>query len=865
VSRSGRSPLAVEAAALLDSVETNPRNMLPIARRIADEAKAKDDLVAAALGLRAAGIAARLATTLPDALQLFDESVAIASTIPDGRTILGECRTSRAAALLGLGRIDEAMQDLHFAVTTLDGVPLAFAQFQQASVWARQGRAAEAMEVFDNCLKIFVAAKHAKYEAHTRANRALLAAYDGDFALADEDQRRAAELYEHLGLQDRAALAVHNRGFVAASRGELLEALRLYRTAQRHYELLGQPIAVVRLDQAEALQSLGLADQALELAGKAIAELEEAGNFADLAEAHLMAAFAAELAEQHQTACDHANRAAALFHDQSRSGWSELAELLVLRQNTRLRPTEEDFSSALDLHRQLEAYGHHHHARLAILTAADLALGLNDPVRSTQTLKLIDTNAPMPVETKLQHASLLAECQLANDDSNGFEQTLSAGLSLYLSHQRRFGSFEARANLGRHVHRLHQVALTSAYRDRDAARILERVLGMRSASLQVRTAGVSGDTETVELLNRLRALTLQTHRNPTDRDRVEQERADLQRRIAAEAHVAAAAAGDLDFESPWESARARLGDNKLIAFAEIEGRLLSLTARASGSVQMSDCGPSNAIRDAVQALALTANRLSRSDQTSKSRQASEQFLTACAENLERTLGLGELVLGAASVVISPPSWMFGWPWATLPSLHGTPFALAPTYRVQSPCVHGTGTALIAGPDLLTGVAEVEAIAEVWRDSITVMPDEATTTAVLTAIERSRIVHVAAHFEVNTQRPLFSSINLADGPLYADEVARLRTVPDVVVLGGCESGTNVANTWDEGVGLSTGLLAAGVNTVVCTPLLAPDTVTGTDILVRIHTNLKNRPPPSNSSPLPPMSIGPSAGYLAITLL
>src|SRR5581483_7538728 len=131
------------------------------------------------------------------------------------------------------------------------------------------------------------------------------------------------------------------------------------------------------------------------------------------------------------------------------------------------------------------------------------------------------------------------------------------------------------------------------------------------------------------------------------------------------------------------------------------------------------------------------------------------------------------------------------PWGLLPSMRQVPVVVAPSatawHAAQSRAAsrHRTVVA-IAGPDLIRGTSEAESIAQIWKGR-PVTGDQATGTEFRHALAGARIAHVAAHGVHQTENPLFSSLRLADGPLFAHELDATARTPDHVVLSACELG------------------------------------------------------------------------------
>ncbi|WP_433113571.1 CHAT domain-containing protein [Micromonospora sp. CA-246542] len=91
--------------------------------------------------------------------------------------------------------------------------------------------------------------------------------------------------------------------------------------------------------------------------------------------------------------------------------------------------------------------------------------------------------------------------------------------------------------------------------------------------------------------------------------------------------------------------------------------------------------------------------------------------------------------------------------------------------------------------------------------------EATPAATLAAMAGGGLAHVAAHGQHQTENPLFSTLELAGGPLLGYDVQELRTAPRTVVLSCCDLGLTDVRHGDEALGMPTALLAAGTATVV----------------------------------------------------
>lgn len=73
----------------------------------------------------------------------------------------------------------------------------------------------------------------------------------------------------------------------------------------------------------------------------------------------------------------------------------------------------------------------------------------------------------------------------------------------------------------------------------------------------------------------------------------------------------------------------------------------------------------------------------------------------------------------------------------------------------------------------------------------------------------RVIHIATHGGFRRENPMFSSIRLGDGELHLFDLYTLHLPADLVTLSGCATGLSVVVGADELLGLTRGLLHAGV--------------------------------------------------------
>ena len=120
---------------------------------------------------------------------------------------------------------------------------------------------------------------------------------------------------------------------------------------------------------------------------------------------------------------------------------------------------------------------------------------------------------------------------------------------------------------------------------------------------------------------------------------------------------------------------------------------------------------------------------------------------------------------------------------------------------------------MAGPDLDRADDEAWQIGRIWDGAHVLSGSLATGGNVRQCMPGSRILHLAAHGVHQTENPLFSSLRLVDGPLFAHELDQTANTPEHVVLSACELGLATVRPGDEALGLTSVLLHLGTRSVV----------------------------------------------------
>jgi CHAT domain-containing protein len=176
----------------------------------------------------------------------------------------------------------------------------------------------------------------------------------------------------------------------------------------------------------------------------------------------------------------------------------------------------------------------------------------------------------------------------------------------------------------------------------------------------------------------------------------------------------------------------------------------------------------------------------------------------------------------------------------LPGFVGRPLTIPPSatqwIHHRSSASDGRRVGLVAGPRVDRAADEVGRAADAWVGTGTTAevltgPD-ASAARVAALAERVDVLHLAGHGRHSGEHPLFSGVELADGPWFGYDIDALAHTPGTIVLSACELGRVSVRSGEEAVGMTAAWLHAGARHVLSSPALVADRV-ACEALARWH--------------------------------
>jgi tetratricopeptide (TPR) repeat protein len=794
----------------------------------------------AAVAHQAAGVVFREFGDIQEAIEEFKAARRFARKAGD-LDRESDVSASLAMALVLAGQQRRGLSVLDALLERIHGVPAGRILIRRVGAFYVLGRNAEALRDAQAAVGLLSGAGDLVWEARAVVWRAAVYLAMGDIARADRDYALAETLYAECGQQVEYASARQERGVAAHARGDLPTALTHLDHAQALFDELGIFVADLFVNKCTVLLAAGLARDALSEVNAAVARIErDHGSTMRRAELLYSSAIAAAATGDLGLAQERSVEALRLFRRQQRPWWAARAELVLLL--CRFAEIEGPSSALLQAARRVTARLDELDPPRAVeahLLTGRMALARGRRDEAASHLR-IAADARRRGQLRTRSVGWLAQATWYEAEGRwrGMLAACDRGLALLDLYLRTLGATELRTLATANGAALAEMALRHAVRRGNPRLMLEWSERWRGTVLRVTPVRPPPDSDLVADLAALRnvatrlesALDSRAAQPALERERRRLEAAVRQRVL----HTPAVEAGQAESFSTADLLD-QLGDTDLVELTEVDGQRYAVVATA-GRLHLVHVGLA---QTATHALAHTLFALRREG---AGRGTFRLDLTEIGRRLEASL-LGDSVqlLRGGPVVVVPTGKLHAVPWSLMPSLRDRPTAVTPSAsawlrarRAARP--DEDRVVLVGGPRLVTGGAEVRHLIAQYPDAVVLADGGATVERVMAAMDGAWLVHMAAHGTFRGDSPLFSAIELDDGPLTVYDLERLKQAPYRVVLSSCSSAVGVAVGADELLGLVSALISLGSAGVVASvvPVNDPATV---PLMTALHEHLR----------------------------
>ena len=828
-------------------------------------------------------------TLLQKALRVLDSA-----GLPDAETAgprarmlvsLAYAEAEAGSPAAGLDRLNSADRQLAMLPegserSAVDGLILA----HRGHLVYRAGRVAEGIELLDESVPrlergLADGIGDPIVLAHTYLNRGVAYIDLVQTADATREFRLCLEICERYQLDWLAPKAAHNLGYVAYMTGDMTTALQHYAEADRQLEKISPSmLPIARLDQARALLAAGLAERAARQLDDLLPALRKQRAGQETAEAEVTRA-AAELLEGDPGLAGRLARSAERrFTRRGNNRWAAIARLAGLRAEagTALaagRVPRNLVTRAIKLADQLRALLLEDETALALMLAIRMELRRGDPAAAAVLLDQVPrARATSPVDHIMMRRLCRAELAVAAGSPRAALAEARSGLAELGRARDRMGGLELVCGTAIHGRELGELAIRLV------------IEAPRTSSTHPPSPTAINARQLFGWLERTRAQVYRYEPMPTIDDPVLAERVtelrSLRRavqleRVAgrpAERQAKKAAAVEREVlrrgwsATPWGRPRPvagfgevaeMLGDRALVTFATHADELIAVVATSararvvrlgSASVaaelatrfhaDLDALAPDGLPEHIAAAVTRSASRTAGLLETQLVRPLWTRTAVANALDSRLVRPLARVV-GSRELIVVPTGPLYAVAWGSLPSLRSWPVVVAPSATAWLAAERGTPASsrvvMARGPLLTEEIAEEGPLRTTYPDAIRLDGPDATVAAVLSALDGAGVAHLAAHGAHEPSNALFSRLELADGPLFAHELSRLRQPPSQVVLAACELAMNHIRPGDEALGFAGALLAGGVRTVVAAVSRVGDLAAAT-AMVEYHSQV-----------------------------
>jgi len=829
-------------AELAASIGRDPTDVARQARELAVEAREAERWADLSRAQAVAGRALRMLGEIELASDALTEAVAAAERAGDDE-LAADAHLASAGVASIAGRWTAAFAHLD-AVDRLGSAELrGIAELQRAVVCRDVGQVDEALRLFARAVPRLRRDKRWLDLARVLANRGNIRASAGEFGAAMADYEEAEQLYLRVDQEFAALQTRHDRACAVANTGDLPQALQLFDDVTTRFRELGHDASVPLLSRAEAMLQAGLSADALTFATDAARRLRAEGNDSAAAQALVAVAEAARLEADYATAIDAAERARQWFAANEAFGWERTAAVEAMRSRHATDGLQDPEIERLEqIARELADSGDVRGAVQArcLWALVECRNGRVDRARELSSMASRLARRSQSLQTRLAVSEARINVRLCDGDVAGARRDLRRALTALEIAQQLHGAGDVGTSLITQARAITGLADRLAGTETQAMRALAWMDRARLAEWSSLPRAAPTDDSDASGFARLRAIAADLRHaeaagEPTGELR--RRHAELEQSMRAEWMKLVQPAAGSPAAHRLGELKDVLGDAQMVSVAGDGESFVAIVVdrRRARSVRLGSCA------DTVELVRRAATAL-RGVATSAPTQAAvrERSFAQTVETLDAAL-LAPLDLDSSHVVLVVPPELHGVPWAALPSLRPRSFTLAPSpswwiETAMSPSSPPTSAVVVAGPRLAEAGAEAKSVAACYSDSTLLEGSSATIARVGRSLADHDVLHLVAHGTFRHDNPMWSRIELADGPMTVYEMQRLGPVPSTVVLATCESAHSTTRGGAQVHGLAGTLLRMGARTVVASIGALPDSTTTRRTMVELHRDL-----------------------------
>jgi hypothetical protein len=741
------------------------------------------------------------------------------------RTALARRRL--AMDLASRGAIGPALRELETARAVLDDHEQARSEVFRVVILWYAGKTTEPLTGTDRALETLRRAGDALWEARLLRNRGGLLAERGEATAAEADLLRARDLYASLGAKSAAFATDSQLVRIALTRGDLPEclarldaidtdALSTRKTAE-HELLRAKALATAQL-RSEALHALKQAQMIWER----FARDDHEGRF----EAIRLTLLAGDPSMARTLALQAQRSFAAQKRElhAARAGGLALAAAIAAGAVSPSALRSGRCAAAT-----LAAAGWRRDALRVQLAVARAAIELGSlGVARRELAACSSLRRRGPVADRIEAWHVEALIRLGAGDGAGAQRAARAGLRLLEGHRAALGASDLRATTSSIGAELARLGLRIALADGRPGALFEWAEALRGSALRLAQVTPPQSAELRDAMTELRGVGAEISRaeqgDRSTRTLVARQTR-LETRVRGLSRHSTGAAQPSRTKPSRNAIAAVLGERALAELVELDGQLTAVTL-VCGGLARHDLGPLAPVAEQLEWLRFALSRLAHLRRGAPQLGSMLEGARASAAELDRLL-MAPLAsaIGIRELVIVPTGSLHDVPWSMLPSMRGRPLVVSPSAAtwcvLQAPRRRRRKVVLIGGPGLRHATAEIAALGDLYAESESLIGPNAAAPGVLRALDGASVAHIACHGSFRADSPLFSSLELADGPLNAYELHGLRRAPELIILSACDLAVSVAHPGDELLGFAAALLDMGTRSIIASLVPVPD--------------------------------------------